>query len=277
VTLPASDFTPSSYDELQAELYKEPPGLAAVVASGAATTAVVKSTVLYRGCEDKDWTLLPSVARLTDPGEAETELLGDFRTYGLRHLDSKVTYSEWDLLSIGQHHGMPTRFLDWSFDPDAALHFVSESAASSATDGVIWMVAPALLHNQLPAPLRRDLANKDIEYPGPFRQTHMDQWLPGLVALDGLKTHAVTPVLFMEPSWTDERIVAQSGVFSLAADPTADLLSLFGSVAGCYRRLIIPPPLKIEIREKLDNRGRDERKFFPGLDGVCRYLRRMYT
>jgi hypothetical protein len=81
---------------------------------------------------------------------------------------------------------------------------------------------------------------------------------------------------FLEPPSIDARLVHQQGLFSVLS-PDADLEALLLSHPGCARKIIVPSWLKREVRDKLDAIGVSERTLFPGLDGLCTWLRRYYT
>ena len=47
--------------------------------------------------------------------------------------------------------------------------------------------------------------------------------------------------------------------------------------AASIGQIVIPAELKWEIRDKLDQANINERVLFPGLDGLCMYLKRYYS
>jgi len=82
-------------------------------------------TSLFRGICDEEFELLPSLFRhrdLGDPKVKENNLMWVFRAQAKSHLMAMPSRDiEW--LTIAQHHGLPTRLLDWSLSPLVALFF----------------------------------------------------------------------------------------------------------------------------------------------------------
>jgi hypothetical protein len=79
-----------------------------------------------------------------------------------------------------------------------------------------------------------------------------------------------------EPPSLDDRIVNQYALFAPLSSPRTSLDAWLSTHPDCCRRVILPASLKWEVRDKLDQANITERVLFPGLDGLCRWLRRYY-
>jgi hypothetical protein len=217
--------------------------------------------------------LTTSLVRLGGPRYAhqETHLLRNFRKYA--RSDQVMGDSVWNWLALAQHHGLPTRLLDWTFSPYVALHFVTEDTERYDCDGVVWCVNYAKAHALLPAALRRSLKRQSADVFTTEMLAGVAESLPRFDALGRQRPF----VLLFEPPSLDERIVNQFALFSVMSGPTASLDRWLVSHRTLWHRLIIPAALKWEIRDKLDQANITERVLFPGLDGLSRWLRRYYT
>ncbi|MDX6513302.1 MAG: hypothetical protein QOE36_2806 [Gaiellaceae bacterium] len=229
-----------------------------------------RSSLAFRGRSDAAEGLATSVQRLGgDVRALEGPLLRTFRKYAARR---DVPYdSTWNWLALAQHHGLPTRLLDWTYSPYVALHFATASLERYRTDAIVWSLDYVRAHELAPEALRDQLRADSANV---FTADMLDRVAARLGDLDGLGEEAF--VLFLEPPSLDDRIVNQYALFSLMSSPTARLDEWAEAHPDLVRRLVIPRELKWEVRDKLDQANITERVLFPGLDGLSAWLRRYY-
>jgi FRG domain len=228
-----------------------------------------RSNYAFRGRPDATNELSTSLARLTGkPASVERPLVRHFRKYAAR--DEVPVDSLWNWLALAQHHGLPTRLLDWTFSPEVALHFATAKAELADRDAVVWMVDYVRAHELLPKTLREQL---DAEAANVFTTEMIAAVAPDFDALSRLGSDFV---VFVEPPSFDERIVNQYALFSLMSEPDASLDTWIREHGDLAHKVVIPADLKWEIRDKLDQSNVTERVLFPGLDGLSRWLARYY-
>jgi hypothetical protein len=249
-----------SWSDLQEQLFAE---------SWKEELGLFRSDFAFRGCSHATADLRSSLSRLGgDAEELERHLLRNFRKYAAR--DAVPIDSPWNWLALGQHHGLPTRLLDWTYSPYVALHFATYNLEPFDRDGAVWMVDYVQLHQLLPRRLRESL---DEEGANVFSTEMLGEAVTDLPDLTRLGQDFV---LFVEPPSFDERIVNQYALFSLMSRPETALDDWLGEHPDMWRKLVIPADLKWEIRDKLDQANITDRVLFPGLDGLSRWLARHY-
>jgi len=146
---------------------------------------------VYRGVTDVEHQLIPSVGRgaydLQAVLKTEADLLWLFKSHA-RPLLNFQPNSDWEWLTLAQHHGLPTRLLDWTRNPLVGLFFACRSGAES--DGTLYC-----LHAS-------DLINPS---------TQPDPW-------------SVSQPNLVLPAYVTPRLSAQSGLFSIHPVPNAPLV-----------------------------------------------------
>jgi hypothetical protein len=227
------------------------------------------SSLIFRGLARATYSNRSSLARLGHGStRLEPHLIRNFRKYAHRERPGPTL---WDWLSLAQHHGLPTRLLDWTFSPFVAAHFAT--ATSAGAEAVVWAVDCAAAHHLLPRDLRRAL---DSEGATVFTTELLAKHASSLAELDALGEPDPF-VLFFEPPSLDDRIVNQSAVLSAMSDPAASMDDWFDANPGLWHAWRITPEAKAEIRERLDQGNVNERVLMPGLDGLAAWLRRYYA
>ena len=231
-----------------------------------------RSNFVYRGMADATADLSTSLVKLGGAvREFEYHLLRNFKKYARR--DAVPGDSAWNWLALAQHHGLPTRLLDWRSSPYVALHFATPDLGAFERDGAIWAVNYVGVHQHLPRKLRAVLGE---ERSNAFTVEMLESAVSSLAELEKLSNEDFA--VFLEPPSLDQRIINQYSIFSLMSRPDARLdFWLEKQHPDLVRRIVIPADLKWEARDKLDQANITERVLFPGLDGLARWLKRHYT
>ncbi|MEO6503945.1 MAG: FRG domain-containing protein [Jatrophihabitantaceae bacterium] len=237
-----------------------------------ATAGRHHSHLAYRGVSSAAWPLQSSLKRLGGPYVAlERHLIRNFRKYAYPRVAADT--SEWELLTIAQHFGLPTRLLDWTFSPLVALHFATWDVSVAHENAAVWMIDYPALHSRLPNPLQ-DALNESGG--NSFSTVALARHVPTLV--DFAAATGDEAMLLFEPPSMDERVVNQYAALTAASSAGADIEHLLVDVAHpLARRVVIPAALKPSIRDRLDQFNVTERVLFPGLDGLSAWLKRYYS
>lgn len=162
----------------------------------------------------------------------EKRLLQIFKESAGPHIERLPSCAlEW--LAIAQHHGLPTRLLDWTYNPLVALFFSVE--APGETDSLVYAYT-------------------------------------GGATLQPDKLEAYTPftartVIRYRPSYVTARIMAQQGLFTVHPKPT----EAFDDTT--VTKIHIKEAARRELKKILFKYGVSSRYLFPGLDGLSKDLK----
>lgn len=230
-----------------------------------------RDNCVYRGAADQQWDLVPSLNRVCAHDlSLESHVFRQFRKYGYAELAAYSGF--WSLLPVAQHHGLPTRLLDWTYSPMVAAHFATEDTEFYDRDGVIWKLDLKQFKQHLPEVLQMKLRENDSNI---FTIGMLEKLIPDF---EWMKTLSDEPyAVFFEPSSMIDRIVNQYALFSVMSDSSVLLSDWIREKKMDSEKIIIPKEVKLEIRDKLDYINISERMIYPGLDGVCKWITRRYA
>jgi hypothetical protein len=231
---------------------------------------------VYRGSANAARPLLTSLDRLggTEPPHTkaglEEHILRNFIRYSRPYFPAPPV-NEWELLVAAQHHGLPTRLLDWTYSPVVAAHFATTDTAP-ACDRAIWRLDWKRVHRAFELP-ELALLIQDLEHLFGGDETYTP-W-----HLFDAEHEPRAFACMLEPPSLDGRIIAQAAVFTICSDKTRpfDVFLEEHGLGAALTKYVIPAAEVSRVRDQLDLASADERRLFPDLDGVAAYLRRYYS
>lgn len=198
---------------------------------------------IFRGMKSVEHQLKPSVGRMRfisrksgvkpDRLEAEMFLFGRFKRQAIPYLEF-TPVDDWDWLTLAQHHGLPTRLLDWTFNPLVAAYFAVEDDAFVDSDGVIYAC----------------------------------ETMPYVDREKSLSPFKVRSIRAFIPKHITRRLIAQDGLFTIHPEPAKELKR-----SKNIDRLIIKKTIRNELKEILFRYGIHEASLFPDLDGLASHIK----
>lgn len=205
---------------------------------------------LFRGIHNKDYKLIPKIGRevysnrfsgkedviLGHLQDLEEKTMHQFINMSVPYLDLRAMNS-WDQWAIGQHHGVPTRFLDWSENPLVAAYFAIEGGKD--IDAAVYIID-------------RGYFSDSSDTDDPFSAT------------DDIVLHI--------PSYINPRISAQKGVFTVHRNPLRPIDTILSEKGFPITKVMISHTCFDEVRTMLDWCGINRSFIYPGLDGVANYV-----
>lgn len=216
------------------------------------------STYVYRGIRSADYELKPKIGRyprfyrdgqrvelsLEEREKEELLILDLFKERAIPHLKYRPD-SDWEWLAIAQHHGLPTRLLDWTRNPLAAAYFAVRR--EHAGDSVIYAY-------------KSKHSIDTSKHKNPFEYPQVGRFIPPHVT---------------------QRITAQTGIFTIHPLPTvpftnSSLGNLFPDDSS-LQRIVIAHSFRRPLKKMLFRYGVHAASLFPDLDGLCEHIEWMRT
>lgn len=189
----------------------------------------------YRGVPDEKYDLIPSVGRLGVKDlktlvQIEKSMLEQFMNKSPMYINS-APLNQFEWLSLAQHHGLPTRLMDWTYNPLIALFFAVEN--ENCTDAAVYCAYPS----------------------SGFTLGTILNLPDGIFNTEKQAIHLV-------PDRKHVRYQNQNGLFTLHPDPRKC------DIKNIVTKIIIPASSRDEIRWRLRKIGITKAFVYDGLDGL---------
>lgn len=231
----------------------------------------------------------------------ERDVLDVFSNHLLAYVQH-LPRNEWEALAIAQHHGLPTRFMDWTTNPLVALYFAARETSTDDNDqplnsAVYVLISAPTRFAELgqepelevkpvsdtattPAQaidLNAFLSDSDPEseepdglgemVSRPFVAARIEPVGELRISKPGFSPFEIRKDVIYEPPHVSPRIRAQDGVLLACHQPLLELDE------KDYLEIVIKHEAHDEIRRRLDQYGVFDKQLFLDLDGIAKWLK----
>jgi hypothetical protein len=220
-----------------------------------------KGTWIFRGHSNPDHELKPSVGRSQKTLKNESRIFDQFKR-GMALYSENNSYTEWEQLAVGQHHGLPTRLLDWTENCFVAAYFACIHHYEK--DGIIYALNINKLFNE------KHSLDEFREYE---QKVESNNEALSKIKQDSEKQKelidGIHEVCRYRPRYVSNRIAAQRGLFTLHLNPGQDLRKNHE-----IKSVVISKDYKEKLRWDLSKSFHiNSESLFPDLDGLARKIK----
>lgn len=235
----------------------------------------MRSSYCYRGMPDASYNILTSLQRNCKDKykELEMPMLESFIKYACFE-EPSIQDSIWEAMIVGQHHGLPTRLLDWTHSVLTALHFANSEVnldKLGKRDCVIWRIDCEELNRKLPQKYRAVLSQKKTLF---FNIDTLSSVVDGVESYD--RDMGSDSLVCLEPPSIDQRIVGQFAFFTIIPKGINNLEDFLEEHSDNTYKYVISKDLRWNLRDLLDEFNINERLIYPGVDGIAKWVSRHY-
>ncbi|ERV37569.1 hypothetical protein Q069_00068 [Pseudomonas aeruginosa BL15] len=204
-------------------------------------------------------------------GPDSERMLQEFKQLARPFLEHQPA-NDFEWMFTAQHHGLPTRLLDWSTNALVALYFAAHGAPAREGDGIeeckrfeqysmsdegfaVFCMEPSKINEKTILTARTIDIASDAE--------GWDQYINPMS-----KSTITLPVCITAPHMTT-RIRAQSGVFTLHGAQIA-ALDYYNALRPLITKIFIPYAATTDILTSLARMGINENFIYPSLDSIAK-------
>jgi len=167
---------------------------------------IERNGLWYRGVTDWTYDLIPSLQRSLPPKTFHNQIQNiERKMFDIFKNVEEIKgneFTDWELLYLMQHHGLKTRFLDWSYNPLVALFFATYNWDKNQ-NARLWLLDPLLFN---------EVFEGEYKIIKPNHQKSYFDFLDSFSVSNDI--YAFDPYQFNYDDF-NKRIEAQSGVFTL--------------------------------------------------------------
>jgi FRG domain len=216
--------------------------------------------IWFRGQSAFSWKLQPTFLR-KDKNISEFTLITKFKQNASLLID-RIPSNYFDWLFQMQHHGVPTRLLDWTESALTALYFAVEDSSSIKKDGALWILLPTELNKNA------NIYSDEYSYIPSFEDIVLKNYNPEVFHQE--KNTKLLPVAAIA-SRNNTRMQAQLGVFTISHRDKSPIEDI-GDRKHIWKYKI-PAAKKKAIKNELALLGITKFQVFPELSSIGEIIR----